>query len=197
MAAPTNYEDVVSSAMERGAARPAASPIRHRFLAGEGQQPAAAPAGTADPSAPATAGEPAQAAAMARPTRRKLNLCLPVALYRRMRVRSLDLLVEGLPRTEASMSAIVAPAVGALLDELDSDWEPGEGLLEPAAGEGRKHVSLYLPEGTHSRLRRTAVDRACRHLPYSTCLDLVSLAVLRHVPEEGMPHFEEESLPSR
>ena len=195
MAAPTNYEDVVSSAMERGAARPAASPIRHRFLAGEGARQAA-PA-TQSQAPERAAGTPARATDAAAPARRKLNLCLPTGLYRRMRVRSLDLLVEGLARTEASMSAIVAPAVGALLDELDSDWEPGEGLLEPAAGEGRKHVSLYLPEGTHSRLRRTAVDRACRHLPYSTCLDLVSLAVLRHVPEEGMPHFEEESLPSR
>lgn len=54
-----------------------------------------------------------------------------------------------------------------------------------AALAARKCVSLYLPEATHSRLWRAAVDRACRHLPCSTCLHLVSLAVLRHVPGEG------------
>ena len=84
----------------------------------------------------------------------------------------------------ANGSAMSAEDAGALFDQKGG-WEPGEGFLEPAEGEGRKHVSLYLPDGTHSRLRRTAVDRACRGLPYSTCLDLVSLAILRHVPAEG------------
>ncbi len=179
--APANYEDVVSSAMERGAARPAASPIRHRFLASQEAQEAA-PAQVPVPAKPE--GPQAAAKAGAASGRARLNLNLPPDLYRRVRTRSVDLLVEGRPRSESSMSRVIAAAVGELLDEIEGGWEPGEGLLAPAGGQ-RANVSVYLPRDLHARLRRLAVGRACDRLPYSSCVDLVSLAILRHVPEGG------------